>query len=124
MIYQNAVRYIPEDKFYVSTHRHDFVGIGSTGWFIDGGRDYIRTSGILGNPDIEDYCLFDTDSMETIVDRLLWGVYDIENDRHIHKRMWTLTKDHLSNIMTHIRRRSMGSHEDSIHYKVAKILTE
>jgi hypothetical protein len=74
-IYQNAV-YVPsQDKFYVSSHRHDYVEFEVDGksYAIDGGCDYLKRSGILNPLEIEDWSLNEENTFEEIKDRMLWG---------------------------------------------------
>jgi hypothetical protein len=77
-IIQNAVFSRYDNKFYKSTHRHDFVSFpiseDKTG-FIDGGEDYIRCSFNSTCDLIEDYSLYASDSLRIIHEKLLWGTY-------------------------------------------------
>ena len=81
---QNAI-YLPKlDKYYVSSHRHDYVQftldgsdpvtspVPSSTFFIDGGRDY-RRSNFISHPEIIDFTLADDASDDEIYNKLLWG---------------------------------------------------
>lgn len=92
-ILQNAIRVISDDKIYYSRNVHDFVpfhyGDGAEG-FIDGGTEYFRTSFVKHN-DIELLFLTTQDSLETRIDRALWGTYGKEGTpRHFR---WVFLKD-------------------------------
>lgn len=68
---QNAIRLKSTGEILVSRYRHHFVK-GSTGTYIDGGLDYARWGGAID--DIEDFCLNDSDTIETKVEKALWGI--------------------------------------------------
>lgn len=94
-IYQNAVR--KDGVFYQSRFRHDFVEFA--GGFIDGGKDYIRRGGY----GYEDFSVYENDSLEVMVDKLLWGTRGINGDQPLK---WILLKDaetdHLKSILANV----------------------
>ena len=104
MILQNAVHDIVNDKYYISTHVHDYVGfeINGKSYFIDGGHDYLRRnyfSTIHGNV-LEDYALYDDDPIEEIKKKLLWGSRGKAGDEPLtYRPLRLLETDHLQAIL-------------------------
>lgn len=102
MIYQNAVFIKSTGKFYISRNVHDFVSFKTKNGegFIDGGKEYLRSSVISQDDDIEDYCLAEGDSFDEICLRLLWGTYGITGkDPLKYVPIASLEKQHLAAIL-------------------------
>lgn len=83
MIIQNAV-YVPKlDRYFKSTHCHDFVSfkVDEKNGAIDGGNDYIRRIGIAVNNFtikrkkalVFEFSLDENNTILEVFDRLLWG---------------------------------------------------
>lgn len=102
-IIQNAIYSLCDNNYYKSRHRHDYVPIPlKEGFaFIDGGLDYIRSSGT--NIWLVDYSLYENSSDDDIYNKLLWGTYGIDGKQPL---TWVLLKDcttdHLNNIIANV----------------------
>ncbi len=80
---QNALRIVETDLYLVSTDVHAYVEYAFRDGriiAIDGGKEYARRAGDCLNADAnfldgryEEWCLNDTDPIEWIRNRLLWG---------------------------------------------------
>lgn len=107
-IIQNALK-ITEGKkvtYIKSLHTHDFVCYtfkNGGDVFTDGGCSYIRRGGtedIPKNVKVEDWSLTESDSYDTIKERLVWGTYGKKGNRKLkYVPLTKLTKSHLENIL-------------------------
>jgi len=81
MIIQNAIKILEkpnEDIFILSRNTHDYVSYtfaNGASIAADGGCSYIRRCGDLHTSLYEEWNLSDTDSLETIKNKLVWGTY-------------------------------------------------
>lgn len=105
MLIQNAI-YIPAlDEYLVSSHRHDFKSVtlpnGKT-VSVDGGLDYIKR-GFAERSDFVDWSLSDKDSLQEIIEKLLWGSYGKKGDQPVtFKPISMLDRDHLKSILDNV----------------------
>lgn len=81
MIIQNAVKILEnpnEDIFILSRNTHEYVSYtfknGSI-LAVDGGPSYLRRCGDMHTGLYEEWSLEDTDPLETIKEKLVWGTY-------------------------------------------------
>jgi hypothetical protein len=97
---QNAVYCSESDKYYISTHVHDYVSFTSSGHecFIDGGTYYQRST--LMPSTVSDWCLYDDSPRELVKERILWGTYGKEGkDPLKHVPLSKCETDHLQAIL-------------------------
>lgn len=102
---QQAV-FVPElDRYYRSSHVHDYVTIAfpdGAEYSLDGGTDYMRRGCSTGfdHSRIVDWSLYEDDSFDMIKRKLLWGTYGISGDQPLRwKPLIECDSDHLRAIL-------------------------
>lgn len=96
----NAIR-TPDGTIIQSLHRHDYVqhldANGHT-YAVDGGRDYRRRIGSIG--DCAEECVYTDDNHELIRERVKWGSYGKEGTSTLHvSPVKDLSSDHIKSIL-------------------------
>jgi len=88
----------PDGTILISRHRHDFVSHEDAEgnlYYLDGGTEYIRTSGNLKNE-----CVYTDSSFEVIREYFTWGSYGVDGmqPKKITK-LKDLGEDHINAIL-------------------------
>ncbi len=107
---QQAVYIKSTNEFVISRHVHDFKqffveheGV-QYDLHIDGGTDYLHQTTtvdeLIEKGAIESYILYNTDSVDDIYNKLLWGSYGKDGKQPLtHKRIKDCSYDHLNSIV-------------------------
>jgi hypothetical protein len=128
MIIQNAIRIIEnplESVYIVSQNTHDFVQYtfkdGKT-IAVDGGSGkygYLRRCGDFNNIMYEEWSLEDTDSMDLIKSRLLWGTLGKDGKGpYKYVTLSSCETDHLKNIKQDLIQKSKQYPRFELYIKV------
>jgi hypothetical protein len=97
----------PDGTILTSKHRHDYqthTDKNGEVYFLDGGRDYQRTS--VNKENMEDVSLYTDSPFEEIRKALEWGTFDKDGYR-VFKPICELSDEHLRNIIIYNSGRGM-----------------
>lgn len=102
-----------------SFHRHDFK-IGENGTFIDGGFDYTRFNGELGEDTVENL-------IGDIRQQFVWGaIYEKDGktlrDHTVYKSLQDLDTDHIISILIYFTNRVKNDTVMSIQWKIFHLI--